>query len=319
MDHEGHKVEDDVSAWDASLCEEFCEFEAKICRKWFHCPLAVFELMSANVHTHGKTMHGIKYKVPGTRKSGDPFTSLFNSFWNALMHIYIIHVHNPTIRLRRLLDLVVMLVQGDDNAMSISHTLTMPDFNAHMLTFGFKAKCFIRKHPFDLEFCSNRLYKVKQGWTFGPKPGRVLTKFSYFINPPKFVTSDDSKQRKIELERYAASGYPERLLRGNALGLWPACGHIPILAAYMQHVLMLTSGYDAITSATEVWKMAGANCTPTIHTKLTDYHNYGWSAPFQRSFEFNILRTPFGRDLINVAAMRLYDRDTAASSDYLTD
>jgi hypothetical protein len=296
MDHNGEKVENDVSAWDASLCEQMCDFEATMCRKWFHCPVAVYDLMKANVHTHGKTMHGIKYRVRGTRKSGDPYTSLFNSFWNAMMHVYIIYTENRHHTLRQVLDSIVMLVQGDDNAMSIGANLKIPDFNIHMLAFGFKSKCFIRQNALDLEFCSNRLYRVEEGWTFGPKPGRVLTKLGYFINPPAHVS-------------------PMSLMRGNALGLKPACYHIPILKIVIDAILKKTEGYEAYVTSVDDWKMTGANCTPNYQTAHTLYHCYGWNQNFQKDLMHCYENTPFGQDIMIPAAAILYDTDTNAAHD----
>jgi len=79
--------ENDVSSYDASICKELCELEVWLAKK-FGAKCAVLDLMRANINTHGVTNHGIKYSVKGTRKSGDPYTSLMNSILNGLMHAY---------------------------------------------------------------------------------------------------------------------------------------------------------------------------------------------------------------------------------------
>jgi len=159
----GWKIfENDVSSWDASICEELAKLECWMA-KWMGAGQAVTDLMEANVRTHGFTTHGCKYKILGTRKSGDPFTSCFNSVLNALLHLYCFvkgevlkHPEGSKERVtldgyaKRVLRLIRMLVQGDDNLMAYHFTLR-PQFNL-LLKLGFKADNIHRPSIMDAEF-----------------------------------------------------------------------------------------------------------------------------------------------------------------------
>jgi hypothetical protein len=51
-------------------------------------------LLKSELTTHGVTHHGIKYSVPGKRRSGDPTTSEGNSFLNGAMLLYSLNATN---------------------------------------------------------------------------------------------------------------------------------------------------------------------------------------------------------------------------------
>jgi hypothetical protein len=119
-----------------------------------------------------------------------------------------------------------MLLQGDDNAMRHLENCVFP-WRAGMATLGLDSEAVYRRDLSELEFCSNRLYFVNEGiWVFGPKPGKVLAKLGYIINPPKHVSC-------------------ESMMRGVALGLQKNCNHIPPVREVINHILDLTDGYEA--------------------------------------------------------------------------
>jgi len=182
MQGPGHLFENDVSAWDSSVHPLWCIFEGVIA-KLYGAPRLVVDLMMANVDTHGVTSQGFKYKVPGTRKSGDPFTSVFNSILNAMMHLFIL----CTVTGKKF-DLIVkqcrMLVMGDDNLMRVPVKINFKD---HCLQLGFKSTGCYRSQFYEAEYCSSILVPCSKGYCFIPKPGKMLAKFGYFVDPPLYM------------------------------------------------------------------------------------------------------------------------------------
>jgi len=262
-------LEDDVSAWDASIGPDLCRFEVWFVKQ-FGAPRSVVDLMRANVDTHGVTAHGIKYKVPGGRKSGDPYTSVFNSVLNGLMHVWIYHQHVqcpfPQLRSK-----IKMLVQGDDNLCVHEPTATPVPWAAKMRELGFEAEAITRSSLYEAEFCSSRIYPTSKGLNFGPKPGRVLNKIGYFVQPPHNFK-------------------PLELLRGVALGLFPACSFIPPLRAYIDRCLQITSGITVPDHIRRLvyeyeWKMKAVPADPVPETYCELDRVYGWSPSVQSRFE----------------------------------
>jgi len=226
--------ENDVSAWDASMHELLGELEVWLAAKMGARP-AVIQLMRANIDTHGVTNSGIRYSVKGTRKSGDPYTSCFNSVINGLMHLFCIFKGGVSIE--DLCRVVKMLVQGDDNAMRHSPFIN-PDWSL-IYRLGFRADNIYRKSELELEFCSSRLYPVddgKDGYCFGPKIGKLLNKFLCFINPPLNV-------------------HPCSVARGVAMGLQLVATYVPLIANLVDRVLWLTRGHSVYYDRQQDWKM----------------------------------------------------------------
>jgi len=293
MEHDGQLGEDDIANYDSSFCREFMEAE-----HWFvsklGAPKATKDLIKENVDTHGYTFQGIKYKTNGTRNSGDPFTSLFNSFWNLLFHIYIITKVN-VISFEECLRLVLMLAAGDDNAMSISRILIMPDFKAEMLNLGFESEFILREWE-ELEFCSNRLYKTEDGnYMFGPKPGKVMSKIGYYVQPPSLKLVSQKS-----------------MVRGTAIGLIPACYHIPILRDYIYHLLRMTNGSRAYFNRDEPWKMNYKKDNGNIYNDFLLANTYNLSHSSYKIFNKCMDKCELG-DVADFPIMNMIcDRDTSA-------
>jgi len=189
------KFENDVSAFDSSISIPLCELEVWIAKK-FGAPRAVVQLMEENINTRGFTMHGYKYRVKGTRKSGDPYTSLFNSVLNAMMHVFVYTTETGTLP-DDVKYSMRMLVQGDDNL--LLHRGDKCEWRQNFLRLGFDTESKYRKTLYDCEFCSSIIVDSAEGLVFVPKPGKLLAKFGYFINPP-------------------INTHPHSLLRGVILG-----------------------------------------------------------------------------------------------------
>jgi hypothetical protein len=299
-------LEDDIGTFDASICVDLCELEVWIAN-YYRAPKAVRDLMTRNIYTHGGAYGGFKYKVDGTRKSGDPFTSLFNSILNALLHVFIFcRVRQCTVLFAKLH--IKMLVQGDDNL--LRHTGLRIDFVHWMALLGFESEALYRASLHEAEFCSSRLYSTDIGWVFGPKPGRVLAKFGLFINPPKYLA-------------------PNVLLRGAALGLYQQCSFIPPIRAYLDKVLKDTEhikmpDYNSLKPhlkhylqnvvGEQPWRMVPTKAKETDQVMYSLYEQYGWDNSMQIKFEQELPNIKLGTVVNSPLWQLLVDRDTSGQS-----
>jgi len=183
---------------------------------------------------------------------------------------------------------ISMVVQGDDNLMT--HDGDTIDFKTAMAEFGFDAIALYRPCWQKVEFCSNIVYNTTDGLVLGPKPGKVLAKFGFFVNRPKNVPIDG-------------------MLRGVALGLVGPCAHIPPIACVIRRVLTLTSGVRPVKTSHDSWKMNYKARTSQNCDVLSD--RYGWDDTLQYYFEEAVLNWKIGDDMDCSVLDILCDRDTA--------
>lgn len=285
-------MEDDVSEWDASTCEELLKIEV-----WFYkkcgAPTGILQLLQTNVNTRGYTAHGLFYKRRGCRKSGDPYTSLGNSILNGLIHLFIFcEENNCTVNEAR--QRFTMLIQGDDNLMNMSGYERRINWKKRMLEFGYKAIAMYKHDRDKVEFCSMRLYAVKEGVVFGPMPGKVLAKLGVFCDP------------KMTENPYA-------MLRGTAMGLIPGCYHIPPLRVVIDRILELTKaiGQAFVKPINENWKMKFKPCTMTVDTWTSLNTIYSWDEWFNSAMESEYNKTTLGCTHVGPASEYIMDRDTS--------
>jgi len=170
------------------------------------------QVFDAQSSTLGYTAHGVKYKVPYTRKSGDPNTSCGNSIINAMLAKTI---------MRELGFEFAMLVQGDDNLLvvrrrfSAQYVKRLEKRIVEMYEmFGFKIKLKIRTKWHEVEFCSSLFWPVEDGFILGPKIGRRLPKLGFSL-------------------KRLTPGQIKGMLLGNEIEM----GHIPILRRYIRYCL----------------------------------------------------------------------------------
>jgi hypothetical protein len=285
-------IEDDIGAFDTSITEPWCLYEVWLAKQ-FGAPQAVIDLMMSNIQTHGFTRWGYKYSVVGTRKSGDPYTSLFNSIINAGSHLFI-YCDTLSCALRDARHKMHMLVQGDDNLLQHSTRTKLP-WQDRMARLGFDSKASYKRNVTELEFCSMRLYKTESGLCFAPKPGKVLAKFGYIVNPPVGVTK-------------------ESLMRGVAMGLTKSCSFIPPVKAVIDRVMKLTQGHKAVLPAREfdyMLKFTSHLIKPTVDIMEQLDHLYSWSTHCQTTWEQSLQRMKLGDCYDTPLQQLLFDRDTS--------
>lgn len=287
----GRYVEDDLGKFDCSIRIAWCMYELWLFRRW-GAPLAVEQLVFGNIYTHGYTAHGWKYECLGTRKSGDPYTSLMNSVINGLSHLYLYCKWTEKTVLQAQQS-IFMLLQGDDNAMWHQEKKLFP-WRQGMAELGFDSEALYRDELNEVEFCSCRLYRTSVGWCFGPKPGKVLAKLGYIVNAPRSVSR-------------------ESMMRGVALGLRKSCSFIPPLKVVIDRVLELTSGHEAYYQRNflehTMKVIMNHEVTPDIEYGL--YKTYYWSHGSQSSFATAVKQMQLGDNYKNTVVELLFDKDTS--------
>jgi len=292
---EGQWLEDDLGKFDCSIRKPWCDYEVWLADQ-FGAPRAVLDLMHANIMTHGISAHGWSYKCEGTRKSGDPYTSLMNSIINGVAHIFL-YCDFSKRDLSSARHTLKMLVQGDDNLMRHREGQHY-NWQKGMAGLGFDSEAIYRQNSNQVEFCSSRLYTTNEGAVFGPKPGKVLAKFGYIINPPKGVTRAS-------------------MMRGVALGLDKNCSFIAPLKTVIDRVLELTKGIKAyvprklqFTPFEEDALLPTQRHTASVETMLNLDFNYFWDYSTQSRFQKCVSEMNFG-DSYDSCSELLFDRDTS--------
>lgn len=287
-------LENDVSAWDSSLDVEFADLETWLIEQ-MGAPIAIRQLMRANRFKRGKTQFGYKYSVLGTRASGEPFTSLFNSLWNMCIHLFIYCIMTGR-TVQQCRGVIRGLFQGDDCAMNVPIGTNI-NWQMWFRLFGFDCKAIVRQSYTDVEFCSMRLYPVKTGWCFGPKIGKVLNKLGYFISPPLNV-------------------HPMVLLRGTCLGLYPAASFLRPLRIVLDSILSRTKEFEAHPTRREEWQMRFSSCESTEATDIAIEHHYDLTEYHLRELTCEV-NVSLGDGSRKIMYEYLCDRDTGGPQLYL--
>jgi hypothetical protein len=285
-------LENDVGAWDASMCELLLTIEYWLFCK-LGCPPLVQKLMFHNINTRGCTAHGCVYSRKGCRKSGDPWTSLGNSIMNILIHLYIFCTQNH-VTVSQARNMMTLVVQGDDALLNSEHQFVRHiDWKNAFLNFGFDAVALFRQNVYQVEFCSMRIYPSLQGFVFGPKPGKVMAKLGIFCDPP-------------------AKCDPRVLIRGSALSLIRGCWHIPPLRSYLQRILDLTEDVSAHPTRREDWQMRFEPCEehPDVWYALETTHQ--WSREMQEGLDRELSSVNLQSCTVGPFFDVLCDRDSSA-------
>lgn len=284
----------DVSSYDASICAAICELEVWMAGK-MGARRVVRDLMRANISTHGVSSKGIKYKVNGTRKSGDPYTTYFNSIINGLLHLFVL-TDRGTLELSNVLRRIRMLVAGDDNL--LRHCRTLIPYWPDMTLLGFKCDNLYVSTLDRADFCSSKIYRLIDKYTFAPMLGRVINKLFEFNNPPA----------KID---------PFSIIRGVVLGLRAASTVVPFMWDYLKWVLVLTKGVPVWIPPNEEWKMTYgmllADPPDEINNQVVVERDYHYSF-YHHSFVMRAVprELKYTDWLSNGVVELLFDHDTSA-------
>jgi len=220
-------VETDFSRFDKTISRYALEFEQSV-YALFDPPRDVKRILEAQLETRGITSHGIYYEVDGTRKSGDPNTSLGNSLINLAVSLFAycwsvgrsLDVNPANIQY----DNISMLVGGDDGVLSHKTPFDSELYIKCLAGLGFEAKLLHTTYP-HVSFFSSRWLPSSHGYILTPKIGRLLVKFSfsscYQVNPRGW-------------------------LRGVAYANKAIFAHVPFMSTFFERIAHLTEGNEIV-------------------------------------------------------------------------
>ncbi len=201
-------LESDVSGWDGSLLEHFLELEL-----WFlknkvkGMPEEVQFLYNNWYNVRGKA-DGLDVHLSYGRRSGDLWTSAFNSLLNILVTMWVYDME---------WDSFMMMVLGDDNVVALEIEPDIDDCVQRYESIGMNCTIVRRESMALTTFCSGMFWKVNGLYRWGNLPFRILFKFGFNHNnhPPKLH---------------------KRLLLGIAKGMLPTAGHIPLVGSILRAI-----------------------------------------------------------------------------------
>lgn len=205
-------VESDVSNWDGSMLKEVLLLEKYFLEnKVIGMPDELESLFPSWGENRGSTRNGtLKVYLKHGRRSGDLWTSSFNSFLNWLITMWVYRVESQ--------EDFQMMVLGDDNVVAFD---TQPDCEEAVQRYSFLGmKCEIieRDEIEELTFCSGRFWSVNGRYRWGNLPFKILGKLgvNHHRHPQKFF---------------------KPLLKGTCKSLLPTAGHVPIVGAFLRALI----------------------------------------------------------------------------------
>lgn len=191
----------DHSKFDSSVTVDHLKLMANKYVKWAGSKLLA-ELLKRQLKNKGVTKNGIRYRVTGTKMSGDFNTALDNSFLNYL----VLRSWCDGLKIK-----AKYIIDGDDSVLVCDRRdvkTLMSHFN-HFSRFGFKTECQIVYELSEVEFCRSHIIDAQQP-IMAREPRRALSNMCF------------------GLKRYTGRARL-RYLAGNALGEMHRSSGCPIL------------------------------------------------------------------------------------------
>jgi len=211
---QGYVFEMDVSNWDGSMGNYVLRLEQFFVRTFLNMEgcneyvsaedISFFVRHWIKVSGRKRTNDGfVFYSSDYGRRSGDCWTSSFNTLFNFLFAGFVAEELNTT--------LVGIMALGDDNVAAFADNVPVEDIISVYEKLGMKVTC--KQPPLEeLEYCSGRFTNLDGPLKWGVKAGKVLTKFGFNYNG-----------HHVKLHK--------PLLYGTAHSLLPIAGHVPVLGA----------------------------------------------------------------------------------------
>jgi hypothetical protein len=203
--------ESDVSSWDGSLSNFIIELEKYFIEQKVNGLPDDFDVLLDNwTRLHGKSRKGeVEVVMDHGRRSGDLWTSAFNSLLNVLITTFCYDVEAE--------DEFAMMVLGDDNVFATCLDVDLSKVELNYKSLGMKCTIVPRESMAEASYCSGRFWIVDDGYKWGNLPLRTLTKFGF----------NYGKHHKK---------HHKKLLNGIAKGMLPTARHVPILGAFLQAI-----------------------------------------------------------------------------------
>jgi hypothetical protein len=277
----------DFDGYDSSQGIQIGVMEREICKR-HRAPTAMLQLMAGNFETHGASREGVKFETPYVRNSGDPWTTMFNTFLNGALMTYVYCM----VRECGVRDVQAKFFAGGDDG-ALFYNGPRINFAKHLATLGLPATVKHVNHLYEIEFLSCRLTHTSKGWNFVNMVGKTIAKLQYSVraeNPTKAA----------------------QIARGAAMSLYAASHGCPPLRAYLDAILRVTEGMKAITPRDEPWKMNNQDTgEPNAETWAHLWQIYGWDQSLQETLVARLatVKTP-GTIISSPALTLLMDRDS---------
>lgn len=241
----------DVSNWDGSIDPAWLVFEIWLVEEVLpYLPHRWRELRRFWTQVKGVGKQGVRYSTTHGRRSGDMWTSCFNSLINLCILYWIFGSD------------IMAVAKGDDNFFGTNSLLTVEEIVDKYASIGMKAKVKRIPHISKLGYCSGAFYPVEGGWKWGLKPFRILSKLGLNLNrhPPKVHN---------------------RLLYGTAVSMLPIGAHVPVLGDMLRSIVSagLKDDVAMLLPDHEPWKTTSTSIDPIHHTAYGYFSdNYNFSA-----------------------------------------
>lgn len=202
--------ESDVSSWDGSLDAVILDVEKEFLKtKVVGMPSEVDVLLKhwTNLRGHSKDRK-VKVTMKHGRRSGDPWTSVFNTLINFMIVSWV--TQTP-------LGEFEIMALGDDNVFSIDNDMKLDELEGAYKSLGMKCEIVPRESILTLTYCSGRFWSVNGKFRWGNSPFKVLSKFgwNHYNHPKKHLKG---------------------LLYGTAKSMLCTAGHIPIVGAFLRAI-----------------------------------------------------------------------------------
>lgn len=215
MDAKPFKFEADASNWDGSLSEFFLDLELEFIDKCIDkeppCLGDIKKTWKDVVGYSHKGDESLVVSMNRCRRSGDLWTSVFNSLINYLLTSYTVHKQEPSADFS-------MLVMGDDNLVAVDCVLNSDLIVSTYKALGMKLELVERETLLSSTFCSGYFVPVNGKWRWANMPFRQLSKMG--INC-----------RKHHRKHFKS------LLYGTAKGLICTAGHLPIFGSLLRAII----------------------------------------------------------------------------------
>lgn len=241
---EGYVYEADASNWDGSVTNTMLQIEM-----FFLSTIALFrppwlEQMLENWTRTSGAAKGITFLCDWARRSGDFWTTLFNTMLNMICTDFIwSHVWRrvpalPCVPVRRIDNVRRGVFAGDDNFFNVYSKMDMDLIIELYQDIGLKIEIIERTNWRELEFCSGKFYLTHRGVKWGLKPFRQLSKFG--------INFGRHSKRKFR-----------SLLYGNAMSMLPIAGHVPVFGVFLRSIVRTASerGVLLIEDKREEWQI----------------------------------------------------------------
>jgi len=213
MERFGFKFDADVSNWDGSLSSFFLTIERYFLTNCVDAPSSLLDVLPFWDQVVGYTFRdheSYMVSMDRGRRSGDLWTSCFNSLLNMLLNMYVMQKLRPNATM-------AMVVMGDDCITAFDRPAEKEDIVNTYVRLGMKVTVNIHATLLDAEFCSGYFAPVHGIWRWCNKPFRQLAKMGInHHNKP-------SKQFK-------------GLLYGTAKSLLCTSGHVPIIGSFLRAI-----------------------------------------------------------------------------------